>query len=167
MHRLPPEERERFESARRKALDDPRIAELRQRAEAANREFFEAMRKKMNEIDPGLEELIKKAQRDDDKTPRENRKGKPHSVEWGKDKKGLAALSEDERKKLTAAREIARQCTAVQAAEQRRASAKTPEERRAAAMEHARAMREAMLAADPSLGPILEKLRPEKPGKPD
>ncbi|MCX7868490.1 MAG: hypothetical protein N2322_00935 [Terrimicrobiaceae bacterium] len=170
MSRLSPEERRRFEEARRKALEDPKIAELRQRAEAANREFFEAMRKKMNEIDPGIEDLVRKGGRDERRKEKDGKDGKDGKrfPGWNKEGgKGLGSLSEDERQKLAAAREIARQTASVQAAERKRAEATTPEERRQAAIEHAQAMKEAILAADPSLAPILEKLHPGALGKPD
>lgn len=68
---LPPEARQRFESAREKALKDPQIQELREKSERGNREFFEAMRRKMQEIDPGLAELIK------DYAPRKGGDGPP------------------------------------------------------------------------------------------
>ncbi len=49
-----PEVRKKFDAAREKALQDPDLQQLRKDAEAANKKFFEAMRKKMVEIDPGL-----------------------------------------------------------------------------------------------------------------
>ena len=57
---LPEEARERFLAAREKALEDPKLQELRKNAERAKREFFKAMRDKMLEIDPGLAEIVRK-----------------------------------------------------------------------------------------------------------
>lgn len=149
--RLTPEQRQQFESAREKALADPEIAKLREKAESANRAFFEAMHKKMQEIDPGLEEILRKA-------------GGPHfgagpHSRW---KKGFKSLNEDERQRLQAAREIALQTPSVQAAAEQRKLAKTPEERHAADKAYFDAMRTAILQADPSLQPTLDKIRPPK-----
>lgn len=158
MKRLPPEERERFEAARKKALEDPEIAALRNKAETSNREFFEAMKAKMNEIDPGLKDILKKQMGE--------RKGKPegNKPRDGKhpEKGGFAGLDEAERQRLLAAREVAKQTPAVQAAEAKREAAKTPEERESAGREFAAAMRTAMLQADPSLAPILDKVAPPR-----
>ena len=75
----------------------------------------------------------------------------------GKLRKKLALLTPEERQKLRAANKAAMQDPAVQAAKANRAN-----DRRA----FARARREAMLKADPSVAPILEKLREERhPGK--
>lgn len=162
--RLTPEQRERFEAARKSALADPEIAKLRENAESANRAFFEAMRKKMQKIDPGLEEILRKA---GGPPP-----GGPHFGP-GPDKRwerGFESLNEGERQRLQAARKIAAQTPSVQAAAEQRESAKTPEERQAANKAYFDAMRTAILQADPSLQPTLDKIRPpksrkEKPGE--
>ncbi len=57
---LPPETRKRFEAAREKALQNPKLQELRHAAERAKRDFLKAMRDKMLEIDPGLADIVKK-----------------------------------------------------------------------------------------------------------
>ncbi|HEY5811872.1 MAG TPA: hypothetical protein VIT23_04375, partial [Terrimicrobiaceae bacterium] len=57
---LSPEMRERFQSAREQALEDPKLQELRWKAQRANREFFKAIRESMLKIDPGLAEIVKK-----------------------------------------------------------------------------------------------------------
>jgi len=154
MKGLNPEERERFEAARKKALEDPAIKALRDKAESANREFFEAMKAKMNEIDPGLAEILK------NKAGDKFRDGK-----HGGDERGLASLSESERQRLMAAREIAKTSPAVQAAEEKRKAATTPEEKMAAAKAFHEAMKSAILAADPSLAGVLEKIKPDQPKK--
>ena len=68
----------------------------------------------------------------------------------------LAALTPEERQKLIAARRKAKQDPAVKAAEATRETDRKG---------YHKAMKEAMLRADPSVGPILEKLREERPGK--
>ena len=56
---LPPETRKRFEAAREKALQDPKLQELREAADRAKRDFLKVMREKMLEIDPDLAGVIK------------------------------------------------------------------------------------------------------------
>jgi hypothetical protein len=68
----------------------------------------------------------------------------------------LANLSDDERARLRAAHEKAMADPAVQAAR---------EKMRQARREFQEVMRPALLKADPSIQPILDKLRPERPDK--
>ncbi|GAB4169849.1 MAG: hypothetical protein Fur0032_08510 [Terrimicrobiaceae bacterium] len=157
---LSPQDRQRFEQARNQAMTDPSIAALRDKAESANREFFEAVRNKIREIDPGLEEIIKKAMASKSKD------GLPRTKERKGPDGGLANLTEAERQKFMAARETARSSPAVQQAEAARAAAKTPEEKRSAVEAFTRAMRDAMLTADPSLKDVLDKVRPPRPHSP-
>jgi hypothetical protein len=158
MSHLPPELRERFEAAREKAMQDPAIQELRKKADTAAEDFRKAMREAMMKADPGLADVLK-----------DRMGGKPPG---GKDGKrdggpGFANLSEGDRQKLMAAREKAKTDPAVQAAEAKKQAAKSPEERRAAGEEFHKAMKEALLKADPSLGPIIDQLKPPQgPPKP-
>jgi len=155
LENLPPDIRQRFEAAREKALQDPKIQELRKEADRANGEFFKAMREKMMELDPGLAEIVKKQ-------AMEGGKG------W-KDRKGpggppgMGSLSEDEHKKLMAAREKAKADPSVQAAEKKKESAQSPEDRKTASEEYRKTMHEAILRADPSVAPLLEKMAPKPP----
>lgn len=152
MEKLSPEERKRVEQARKKALEDPKIAELRRKAEAANREFVDALQKKMLEADPALAGILPKMRPGHREGP--GGKGRGPGGGW-------AALEEGERQRLVAAREIARQAPQVQIAEQKRQAAQTREERKQATKEYREALRAAMLAADPSLAPLLEKISPK------
>jgi len=70
----------------------------------------------------------------------------------------LANLSEDERTRLRAAHQKAMMDPAVQAAR---------EKLRQARREFREIMRPALLKADPSIQPILDKLRAERPDKPE
>lgn len=153
---LPPELRQRFEAAREKAMQDPALQELRKKADSAAEEFRKAMREAMMKADPGLAELLK--DRMGEKPPG----GKDGRREGGP---GFANLSEGDRQRLMAAREKAKSDPAVQAAEAKKESAQSPEDRRAAGEEFHKAMKEAMLKADPSLGTIIEQLKPPQ-GKP-
>jgi len=153
---LPPELRARFEAARDKAMQDPAIQDLKKKADAAGEEFRAAMRDAMMKADPGLAELLKE------------RMGK--QLRDGKDGKhpeppGFANLSEGDRQKLMSAREKAKNDPAVQAAEAKKDAAKSPEERQAAGQEFHKAMKDAILKADPSLAPVVDQLKPPKPPK--
>jgi len=66
------------------------------------------------------------------------------------------SLSEDERSKLKAAHQKAMEDPAVQAARDRLKQARR---------EFRNVMRPALLKADPSVQPILEKMRAERPGR--
>ncbi len=190
--KLSPEERQRFVAAREKALQDPATAALKEQAEKSNREFFQALRKKINEIDPGLEELLRKDA--PGKEPRKGEgKGKPDaccdmpkegandnqprkkSGEWkrgdqgkfkGKDRSnsGMASLTEGERQRLLAARETAKNDPAVQSAQNQCKEATTPEARQTAEKELRNTMRTAILKSDPTLEPILDKLQNARHG---
>ena len=151
-------DRRRFEESREKANRDPEIAKLREKAELANKAYFEAVRAKIREMDPGLEEVIQKAMQERWK------KGKGWHDKGDKEygKKQISKLSEDEKSRLDSAQKIARSTPAVQKADEQRRAAQTPEERRAAASAYRQAMREAILAADPSLKEVLEKLRQDQ-----
>jgi Spy/CpxP family protein refolding chaperone len=70
----------------------------------------------------------------------------------------FANLTEDERARLRAAHQKAMQDPAVQAAR---------EKLRQARREFRELMRPALLKADPSIQPILDKLRADRPDKPD
>lgn len=162
LENLPPEARQRFEAAREKALQDPAVQELRKKSETANREFFDAMRKKMLEIDPSLGEIVKNA-RGGGKGAKEMREDRR---EGGREPGGFGDLTDAEKEKLMAAREKAKADPAVAAAEKLKGQAATPEDRRAASEEFRKAMHTALLKADPTLGPILEKMVPKVPPAP-
>ena len=151
MENLPPEIRARFEAAREKAMQDPSIQELKKTADTASEAFRKAMREAIIKADPGLAEIIKERVKDKMKM---GKAGEPP---------GLANLSEGDRQKLMAAREKAKSDPAVVAAEALKQSAKTPEERHAAMEQFHKAMKAALLSADPSLGPILDQLKPPQP----
>ena len=146
MDNLPPEIRARFEAAREKALQDPAIQELKKKSDTANEEFRKAMREAMSKADPGLADIVKEHMK-----MKDGKRGEPP---------GFANLSEGDRQKLTAAREKAKDDPAVVAAETLKQNAKTPEERQAAMEQFHKAMKAALLKADPTLAPILDQLKP-------
>jgi hypothetical protein len=160
LERLPDELKAKFRAAREAALQNPEIAALRQEAEAANAKFRDAMREAIAKADPELAEKVRThmEKNGSGKGPKKNG-DRPK----GPGAPDLSKLAPQEKDRLQAAREIAKQAPAVQSAEAAMKSAQSPEERRAAAEKYHTAMREAMLTADPSLAPVLEKIRPPQP----
>ena len=156
LENLPPEIKQRFQAAREKALQDPKIQSLRQNADKANKDFFKAMREKMQEIDPGLAEIIKKQAGDGGKNRKNKDKGPGGPP-------GMGYLSEEERQKVMTTREKAKADPAVQAAEKKKEAAQSPEDRKTASEEYRKAMHDGMVKADPSVAPLLEKLGPKPP----
>lgn len=73
----------------------------------------------------------------------------------------MANLSEAERQQVKAAHEQVKNDPAVAAAREAMKSAATPEARQAAEKTLHQASRDAMVKADPSIEPILEKLHPK------
>lgn len=189
LENLSPEIRQRFEEVREKAMQDPALQELRKTADKANRDFFKAVRDKMMELDPGLVDIVKNnTGGGPGKGPKKNEvaaagpqadtlasagkqggpKGENKGRGWRGPKEGpsgLAGMTDAERQQYMAARETAKNDPAVQAAEKKKQDAPTPEARQAAADEYRKAMSAAIVKADPSLAPLVEKMTPPAPPK--
>jgi hypothetical protein len=142
---VPEETRQRFLAAREKALEDPKLQQLRKTAELANREFFKAIRTKMLEIDPGLAELVRKRSM-----------GFKMRRAWSEE--GLNALDDEERQKLLNVAAKVYDHAGVQAAEKKKWNANTTAERKAALDAYRKTLRDTMTKVDPSIAPILDKL---------
>lgn len=156
---LPEEVRTQFKEAREEAMKDPKIQALREKAEAASKELRDAMREaiatKNPELAAKLGDFVKS------KNKESGTKEKKLRPAGGMESE-IQKLPPAERDRLQAAREIAKQAPAVQSAEAAMKSAQTPESRREAANMFHKAMREAMLTADPSLADVLDKIKPAK-----
>jgi hypothetical protein len=142
---IPDETRERFLAVREKALEDPKLQRLRKDAQRANREFFQGMRKKMLEIDPGLAELVRKV-------------SMQFRARRAWSEAGVSALTEEERQKLLSLMAQVESDPAVAAAEKKRWDAVTTAERKKIFEAYREAVSKAMTKVDPSIVPILEKL---------
>jgi len=157
---LPEDVRNRFKEAREEAMNDPKIQALREKAEAAGKELRDAVREAIAAKDPDLasqlSEVLKTREKDSGAKEKKFRPGAQIET-------AIQKLPPAERDRLTAAREIAKQAPAVQSAEAAMKAAQTPEARREAAKNFHKAMREAMLTADPSLADILDKIKTPKP----
>ena len=143
---VPEETRERFLAAREKALEDPKLQQLRKNAERANKDFYRAMRGKMLQIDPGLADLVRKR----------SMQFKARRVWWQSG--GLASLSDQEREKLLNVLVQVEEDPAVQAAEKKRWDASSAAELKAAEEAYRNALRAAMMKLDSSIAPIVDKL---------
>jgi hypothetical protein len=157
---LPEDVRNRFKEAREEAMRDPKIQALREKAEAAAKELRDAMRDAIATKDPDLAAQLGEALKGKEKES--GTKEKKHRPA-GQIEEAMQKLPAAERDRLTAAREIAKQAPSVQSAEAAMKAAQTPEARRDAAKNFQKAMRDAMLTADPSLADILDKIKTEKP----
>jgi len=80
--------------------------------------------------------------------------------------KGMANLNESERQQLKALHEQVKNDPSVIAAREARKAATTPEARKEAEQAMHQAVRNAIIAIDPSVAPILEKLKPGGAGAP-
>lgn len=82
----------------------------------------------------------------------------------GPGSKGMANLNESERQQLKSLHEQVKNDPLVIAARDARKAATTPEARKKAEQTMHQAVRNAMIAVDPSIAPILEKLHPDGAG---
>lgn len=166
MAQLSDAERAQLKAAHDKAIEqDPTLQEKMKGAYDA----MEAARKEMNDamikVDPTIESILSKIispKRDGKKEGAPHQGGKAPRT-WKHDGpagKGMANLSEAERQQVKALHEQVKNNPAVIAAREAMKSASTPEARRDAEKALHEASRDAMVKADPSIEPILEKLRP-------
>ena len=165
MGALSPAERAQVKAAHDKAIQqDPsleqKMKETRQAMESARKEMHAAMIK----ADPSVEPILAKMM-----PPRwvEKHQGSGPDANHvsqgggGADKgKGLANLTESERQQVMALREQVKQDPSVVAAHEAVKNATTPEAREQAHGKLRDAVHAAMIKADPSIEPILEKMHP-------
>ena len=160
MENLPEDVRKRFREAKEEAMKDPEIQALREKTESAAKELREAVRKVISEKNPDLADQLATYFI---KTSPSEPKGKDKKPRPGANfEDPLKKLPPAERTRLEAAREIAKQAPAVQSAEAAMQSASSPEARHEAAENFRKAMRDAMITADPSLADVLDKIKPAK-----
>ena len=171
------------ERAQLKAAHDAAIQKdpsLEQGMEAA-RQAMEKARKAMNDamiaVDPSVEPILAKIappKRGGGPGPGHspgNQAGQGTATNavrpWkhdGPGPKGMANLNESERQQLKALHEQVKNDPSVIAAREARKAATTPEARKEAEQAMHQAVRNAVIAVDPSVAPILEKLKPAGAG---
>lgn len=143
---LSADERKRLADAREKAKDDPTIRSLREAKEKLEDQLDAAMRAAMLAVDPSLSATLDKVQQARDRA--KEMRGK------------FDSLTSEQKQKLKAAREAAKDDPAVQAAREKMRTAQDPAARREAAKAMHDAMKAAIVKADPSLASLLEQLGP-------
>lgn len=144
--KLTPEEHQKLSAAREKAKDDPTVRSLHEAKQKLEEQLANAMRAAMLAADPSLGPILDKI-----KEARDRAKEMRDKFE---------SLTPEQRQQLKAARQKAKDDPAVQTAREKMRNAQGPEAKRDAARQMLEAMKAAMLKADPSLGPLLEKLGP-------
>ncbi len=173
------------ERAQLKAAHDAAIQKdpsLEQGMEAA-RQAMEKARKAMNDamiaVDPSVEPILakiappKRGGGPGPGHPPGNQAGQGTATNavrpWkhdGPGPKGMANLNESERQQLKALHEQVKNDPSVIAAREARKAATTPEARKEAEQAMHQAVRNAVIAVDPSVAPVLEKLKPAGAGAP-
>ena len=144
--KLTPDEQQRLQAAREKAKNDPTVRSLKEANDALGKQLETAMRAAMLSADSSLGPVLEKIKAARDRA---------------KDMRGkFESLTTEQKQQLKAARSAAKDDPAVQAAREKMKNAQGPEARREAGRELHEAMKAAMLKADPSLAPLLEKLGP-------
>lgn len=163
---LSKQERDQVKAAHDKAIaQDPSLKQRMDEARKVMDEARKAMNEAMVKADPAVESILTKikppvmggkwdGKKGGRPEPGERREGGP-----GKHP-GMASLSESEREQLKGLRERVKGDPAVIAARDAKKNASTPEARRSADEALHKAMHDAMIKADSTIGPILEKLRP-------
>lgn len=172
MAQLSDTERAQLKEAHDKAIEqDP---SLQQRMKEAH-DTMEAARNAMNDamikIDPSVEAILAKIvppKREWKKEGGPNSAGKEPSRPWKRDNsgaKGMGNLTEAERQQVKALHDQVKNDPAVAAARDAMKQATTPDARKEAEKTLQQARREAMLNADPSIAPILDKLQTRHAGE--
>lgn len=149
---LTPDEQQKLSAARDKAKEDPTVRSLKEAKDALEGQLENAVRAAMLAADPSLAPTLDKIKQARDRA--KEMKGK------------FESLTPEQKQQLKAAREKAKDDPAVQTAREKMRNAQGPEAKRDAARDMLEAGKAAMLKADPTLGPLLDKLGPGLMGHP-
>lgn len=175
---LSEQERAQLKAAHDKAIQqNPSVEQALKEAHQSMEKARKALREAMVAADPSIAPILEKFE-SRKHCPGEGKR-RAFSPENGKERgnaalgtkewkhhgppPGMANLTEQERNQLRAAHEQIKNDPSIVAARQALRSAATPEARRAAHEALRQASDAALLKADPSLGPILEKLHQAGP----
>ncbi|MEI6080811.1 MAG: hypothetical protein WCR44_00070 [Verrucomicrobiota bacterium] len=181
MAKLSDAERAQVKAAHDKAIQqNPALDEKMKAAHQARGEAKKSMHDAMIVVDPSVEPILAKMMPPKWADKHESGKNGPSSQSGGPspstisaatnanvwhqtgrhEPPGMANLTESERQQLKSLHEQVKNDPSVIAAKEAKQSATTPEARHAAEETMRQAMHDAMIKADNSVGPILEKLRP-------
>jgi hypothetical protein len=173
MSQLSDAERSQLKAAHDKAIEqDPTLQEKMKEAYDTMEAARQGMNDAMVKFDPGVEAILAKIvppKREWKKEGWPNQGGKTLRP-WKYDSpggKGMANLSVAERQRVKVLHEQVKNNPAIVAARDAMKQATTPDARKEAARNLYQARRGAMVKADPSIEPILEKLRPQAAEQPN
>jgi hypothetical protein len=168
MANLTEQERAQLKAAHDKAIQqNPALEQAMKDAHQAMEKARKNLHDAMISVDPSVASLLAKIEPPKWDRPfhGEGRKGGEGRREWKQHgpPPGLANLSDQERTQLKAVHERIKADQSVVAARDAVKSASTPEARRAASDTLRQTVDAALLKADPSLGPVLDKLHQAGP----
>lgn len=145
-----PEDREKLRAARDKAMQDENVKTAREKMRAASEEFRKVLRPALLAQDRSLAPILDKMEKAEKERIEKRASDAAAGRLSGEGPAGpMAILTKEEREKLDAARDKVKENAEVKAAR---------EKQDAAAREFRDVMRAAMIAADASVAPLLDKL---------
>ncbi|MEI8340497.1 MAG: hypothetical protein WCH43_03045 [Verrucomicrobiota bacterium] len=158
---LTPEEKTKFEAARDKAMQDPKVQDAQENMKAASEAARAERKKALLAQDPTLGPILDKMGAGAPKPAVSGSEGgaKAGPPERGGRRPDLSGLTPEEREKLKAANEKIKDNPEVVAAR---------DKAQQAGKQFFSALHDAMLAADPTIEPILKKVeeaRQQNPGR--
>lgn len=168
MVNLTEQERSQLKAVHDKAIQqNPALEQAMKDAHQAMEKARKNLHDAMISVDPSVASLLAKIEPPKWDRPfhGEGRKGGEGKREWKQHgpPPGLANLNDQERTQLKAAHDRIKDDPSVVAARDAMKSASTPEARRAASDTLRQTVDAALLKADPSLGPVLDKLHQAGP----
>jgi len=168
MANLTEQERAQLKLAHEKAIQqNPALEQAMKDAHQAMEKARKNLHDAMISVDPSVASILTKIEPPKWDRPfhGEGRKGDEGKREWKQHgpPPGLANLNDQERTQLKAAHDRIKDNPSVVAARDAMKSASTPEARRAASDALRQTVDGALLKADPSLGPVLDKLHQAGP----
>ncbi len=144
-------DREKLKAAFTKAMQDPKVQAAQEKQQGAGKEFRDTVRPLLITEDSSLAPILEKMEKaaSDESGAKERGAQAGGFAGRGGIMRAMATLTPDERQKLMAAQQKIKEKPEVKAAE---------EKRRVALQQFTKTLREAMLAADPSVAPLLDQM---------
>lgn len=161
LQNLTPEEKAKFQAAREKAMQDPKVQDAQENMKASNDAFRAARKQALLAQDPSLGPILDKLEA---AAPKPNVSGSQGGAKAGPSERGgrrpdLSVLTSEERDKLKAANEKIKDNPDVSTARDKAQQANK---------QFASVVHGTLLAADPSIEPLLKKVeeaRQQNPGR--
>lgn len=144
---LTQEEVAHLKAARIAAQKDPAVREAMRQHRMDSRQFHQLIRDTMIKEDPSVAPILEKL----------GNKGRQFGEAW---KQQFSKLTPEEQSKMRNAHQMAMKDPSVVTAREQFQQANSPEQRREAAKNMGASVKKAMIKADPSVAPLIEKMRP-------